>query len=450
MSSSTATRQRSTGGTSGSSSSGSSTNAASSQQQPQQQQNDPNSNVTALIDKYQTLSRLYDYSLVNSAVNSSLNLYNYAKSYTLLRMPMELSETTIGIVAKPIYSTCEPVLNYADRFSVDKLDKLETTVKKATEYVNEVTHPARDYAITKVTETINTVDVTLDNVLEYGHKQLQGSPLADLVDKSETVAESIVDTILPPPTDQKDQKPEDDSQLYHLEKRFPVLHMIRSRVNYESVKQIPKNTYNGISSMAQVKPINVIIDLLESTSNKIRNMTMSDVKEEVSKKTIEQLYVYLDSTAATIGSFALWVRRANPSDALNKIMELTEMIKASKEAVLQIADKDERIHKFKEDCSNIIQKASAILREQVDNGFVKIEEWKRSDYSVLRHTIYMIENAVQNILTTIPAILLVPTQIVDMIGNKYKELKGEGQASSSSSTPMEGDSPTATPSQPTQ
>ncbi|EFA74968.1 hypothetical protein PPL_12002 [Heterostelium album PN500] len=425
----------------------------SSTEEPQQQSGDQPTTVNSsekykLLEKYKTLSRLYDYSLVSTTVNSSFDLYNYAKSYSLLRMPMELSEATVSLVSKPILDVCDPLISRADDYTADKIDKLESTAVRTKELVISTVTPYKESAINTLTKTVSKVDSTLETFIEFGEEKISGTPLQELIAKSatqiESIADNVVDTILPPASDEPTSDP---SEMYNLEKRFPVIYKIRTRVNTESVKGIPSNTYQGITKYTTVKPISYLVDKIHAAADKISSMNLSDVKDEVSKKTIDQIYQYLDTTAASVGNFSLWVHRFDPNEILISITELTNMIKESKNQILNMDDQKQKVQKFKDDCAKILSKTGQILQQQIDSGKAKVEEWKKSDLTIVKTTIVMVEQAVHNILLVIPNILLYPAELIEYANNSYKENTNNSSSStpnneSTNSTPNNESSPT--------
>ncbi|GAM18441.1 hypothetical protein SAMD00019534_016160 [Acytostelium subglobosum LB1] len=393
--------------------------------------------IIVLIDKYQTLSRLYDYSLVNKSVSASLNWYNYAKGFTLLKKPMELSESTIGLVAQPIYNACEPMLKQVDKFSVDKLDKIETNVNKATEYVNNaVTAPVRDYAIGK----ISTVDASIDNVLEFGHGKIQGTKIAELVNRSEALAESIVDTVLPA---QNNDTPQ-ESDMFNVERRFPVLYKLRNRVNYESVKHIPANSYQGVAQTAAVKQIASTVESLEQTFKELKGMSVQEIKDDVfSKKTIDKIFNYLDATVEAVGSLSVWIKQFSPDiDFATRTKELTAYVTESRNRILQIVDQNEKLRKFKEESTRILEKTGTILKDQIEATSNKL---KNSDYAIVKQTVTYIESTIQTIREKG---LLRFNEVIEYLEQKYNSSSPAASSSSSSSSstaPATSSTPTEEP-----
>ncbi|EGG14689.1 hypothetical protein DFA_10947 [Cavenderia fasciculata] len=378
------------------------------------------------VGKYATLSRIYDYSLVQGTVDRTFNLYNYAKQYSLLKTPIALTEQVVTTIGKPILDKCDPLLQSVDQFGVKKLDQIESTVSRASEGTKDTFYNA-----------VSSVDGVLDRVLDYGSEKIQGTQVNDLVQKTVGIADSVVDTVLPPPTN---EDLDNETEMYHLEKRCKLFLKLRKRINKESLMNVPSNSYNHVVQISKTKPLSATVDLLMETAQKLQDMTFSvSLKGASLQSAIDNVYKGLNTLSASVGSFTIWVSRFDTTEVYASLEELSKMVRASKDDVANMVDENEKVKKLKNDTVEVFRHVAHILQQQIDNGLAKYEDLKKPD-SMFKNSIYMLESAAQSIIT-------VAKEFVPSIRLNSAPTSSSSTATSSSSTPAQesGSSPSTPP-----
>jgi len=251
------------------------------------------------------------------------------------------------------------------------------------------------------TYSINTFDTTLDSVINFGVEKVPHPQIVDKVVKQTiSTLDTIVDSVLPP-AENEDLDKLSDNELYQLEKRAKFLLKLRKRLNSESIRSIPQNSYSAL-----VKSSKENLPNTKEYYDKINGMVLaiqtaaSDKKNKLSQTAIDQLYSSLDTLVATIGSFTIWVRKVDPMEALISIQELAKMVRESKEKVFNAATQNEKVEVFKQDCARIINRSREMVQEQLDIIRNKADELKSSDVPIVSETMKGLEAIYKSILAT--------------------------------------------------
>ncbi|KAF2076776.1 hypothetical protein CYY_001903 [Polysphondylium violaceum] len=259
------------------------------------------------------------------------------------------------------------------------------------------------------TYSINTFDTTLDSVINFGVEKVPHPEIVDkVVKQTMSTLDTIVDSVLPPPQNE-DLDKLTDAELYQLEKRARFLLKLRKRLNSESIRSIPSNSYTAlVKSSKENLPTQEYLDKTNALILSIQNAA-SDKKQKLSQAAIEQLYSSFDTLVATLGSFSIWVKKVDPTEVLVSIQELAKMVKESKERVMNAATQHERVEYFKQDCGKILNRSRELVIEQFEQLKAKADQLRTSDIPIVSQTMKGLETIFLSILNTFTKSLPAPS-----------------------------------------
>jgi len=227
------------------------------------------------------------------------------------------------------------------------------------------------------------------------------------------VVDAIVDSLLPPDPNE----PEDDTQVTTkdpnvVDRTVPVYNKLRNRVTVESILHLPSQTFqvskDFVFRTADANPhLHYCVGVLSTAAHRVRDAsarTEAAAKREVqkganfSKASVDYVYQSLHHMVGSLSSLVALVKKMDPAEAKATLAELTLMIQNSKESISARYSKDTPAH-LKEDISQILQKASHLLSQQVAAGLNRVQS---SDNIAIRKTVETIETIVSRILESLP------------------------------------------------
>ncbi|KAM9953392.1 hypothetical protein ACTFIW_006744 [Dictyostelium discoideum] len=359
----------------------------SSQEQQKSKQNQAQEGVDGVwLDKYSTLSRVYNYGFVNGSIEKGKEWYNYIKdSNSYVKSTLEFGENGVVAVGRPL---------------LDKLEQYDVIVKKVDEYGNTGLDilEKRVESIKETGENLaNKADSAADGLISVSASYTPNAVIS-LVQKTNNMIDSLIDSLLPPKDD--DQVNEmSDEEKFQLEKRMKFLLKLRKRLNTQSILEIPSNSIHLVTGYSG-KSYSQAMDNISQLSNSISKIT---VNSQFSKVFIDQIYHYTDILVGQVAAVSVWFREINISETLISLGELSKMINESKNQVLELSDPQEKVDKLKKDLSKILKSCLDVLHNQMEGGKDKLESFKESvsDHQYFVASFSLLESSLNKLSVTL-------------------------------------------------
>ncbi|KAN0032177.1 hypothetical protein ACTFIV_006054 [Dictyostelium citrinum] len=359
----------------------------SSQEQPKSKQGQAQEGVDGVwLDKYSTLSRVYNYGFVNGSIEKGKEWYNYIKdSNSYVKSTLEFGENGVVAVGKPLLAQLEQydsIVKKVDEYGNTGLDILEKKVESIKETGENLA---------------NKADSAADGLISVSANYTP-SLVINLVQKTNNMIDSLIDSLLPPKDDDKVNEMSDEEK-FQLEKRMKFLLKLRKRLNTQSVLEIPSNSIHLVSGYSG-KSYSQAMDNISQLSNSISKIT---VNNKFSKVFIDQIYHYADILVGQVAAVSVWFKEINVSETLISLGELSKMVNESKNQVLEITDPHEKVEKLKKDFSKILKSCLDILHSQMEGGKDKLESFKESvsDHQYFVASFSLLESSLNKISLTL-------------------------------------------------
>jgi len=333
-------------------------------------------------------SRVWNYPIVHYAVGTASSYYTYAKTYhQYSQRVFEIAESYVQPVAAVSLAKLEEythqplvegIINRADAFGCQQLDKIEERIH---------------------------------NIKEFGpktfHTVIHGTKVESVLIKTVSIVDNVVDALLPPVKDDNsaaaDNSAEgsDDPEIREngvslVEVTGPVIHKLKTRVSKKSVLRLPLQTYSGLHGLA-VQNTNSLSVLLKSASASLLATKQAKKGAELSKASVDYVYQSLHRVSSSVNSLAGVLKRLDAIEARATVAELSHMIASSKENVSKIIDNLHLAQKLKEDSSAILLRAGDALSRPLEAGYVLVAN---SDIAAIRNAFVSLESAVQGVVTS--------------------------------------------------
>lgn len=342
------------------------------------------------------VTRVFSYSLVNYFASTVQSYYGYAKqSNSYVKAGLETAESYTHPILHKLeeYShqpTIESLIHKVDQYGCKQLDKIEAGGKQIKD-TYEVIKP----------KTIQS----LENVANKIHR----TPVETALLKTVGVMDVVVDSLLPPdPAEPVEVASTGTDDPNIIDRTAPVIHKLKTRVNKESIKRLPSQTFTVSKDIIfrnadAVPQLHYCIGVLSTTAHRVRDVSVntsavarSGIQKgaEVSKASVEYVYNSLNAMVQHLTSIVVLVKKLDPTEARATVEELTVMIQHSKEELSQKYGRDTAA-RLKEDISRILQKAGDLLSQQVAAGYTRAHS---TDNAAIRKSVEMIENLVLRIL----------------------------------------------------
>ncbi|KAM9983176.1 hypothetical protein ACTFIZ_005782 [Dictyostelium cf. discoideum] len=359
----------------------------SSQEQQKSKQGQAQEGVDGVwLDKYSTLSRVYNYGFVNGSIEKGKEWYNYIKdSNSYVKSTLEFGENGVVAVGRPL---------------LDKLEQYDVIIKKVDEYGNTGLD-ILEKKVESIKETgenlANKADSTADGLISVSANYTPNAVIS-LVQKTNNMIDSLIDSLLPPKDD--DQVNEmSDEEKFQLEKRMKFLLKLRKRLNTQSILEIPSNSIHLVTGYSG-KSYSQAMDNISQLSNSISKIT---VNSQFSKVFIDQIYHYTDILVGQVAAVSVWFREINVSETLISLGELSKMINESKNQVLELSDPHEKVDKLKKDLSKILKSCLDVLHNQMEGGKDKLESFKESvsDHQYFVASFSLLESSLNKLSLTL-------------------------------------------------
>ncbi|KAM9989866.1 hypothetical protein ACTFIY_005909 [Dictyostelium cf. discoideum] len=359
----------------------------SSQEQQKSKQGQAQEGVDGVwLDKYSTLSRVYNYGFVNGSIEKGKEWYNYIKdSNSYVKSTLEFGENGVVAVGRPL---------------LDKLEQYDVIVKKVDEYGNTGLDilEKRVESIKETGENLaNKADSAADGLISVSANYTPNAVIS-LVQKTNNMIDSLIDSLLPPKDDDKVNEMSDEEK-FQLEKRMKFLLKLRKRLNTQSILEIPSNSIHLVTGYSG-KSYSQAMDNISQLSNSISKIT---VNSQFSKVFIDQIYHYTDILVGQVAAVSVWFREINVSETLISLGELSKMINESKNQVLELSDPQEKVDKLKKDLSKILKSCLDVLHNQMEGGKDKLESFKESvsDHQYFVASFSLLESSLNKLSVTL-------------------------------------------------
>ncbi|KAN0050114.1 hypothetical protein ACTA71_003217 [Dictyostelium dimigraforme] len=361
----------------------------SSQEQQKSKQGQAQEGVDGVwFDKYSTLSRVYNYGFVNGSIEKGKEWYNYIKdSNSYVKSTLEYGENGVVAVGKPILAQLEQydsIVKKVDEYGNSGLDILEKKVESIKETGENLA---------------NKADSAADGLISVSANYTPNAVIS-LVQKTNTMIDSLIDSLLPPKDDDKVNEMSDEEK-FQLEKRMKFLLILRKRLNTQSILEIPSNSIHLVTGYSG-KSYSQAMDSISQLSLSISKITANS---KFSKVFIDQIYQFADNLVAQVASLSVWFKEVNISETLISLGELSKMVNESKNQVLQLSDPHEKVEKLKKDFSSILKRCLDVLHNQMEGGKDKLESFKEvvsnhqyfvASFSLLEDTLNKLSTSLKN------------------------------------------------------
>jgi len=336
------------------------------------------------------LSRILEYPVVEYATGTATDCYKYAKSYNdYSKKAFEAAESYGQPLASASWAKIEEysrapafegIINKADTFGNQQLDKLESTI-----------HTIREEAPKRY---------------QAFEQSIQGTAVEGALVKTVGIIDNVVDAILPANEEESQEEEPSQTDAQSLsDAASPVIKKLKNRVSKKSVLNIPAQTYN-VACTAALRSANDqyknYSTLLQSASSYILSTKQVTIQKssDIYTISIDHIYHLLNNVALSLNSIVSAMKKLDPVEAQATLNELVKMIASSKQNVSQIIDDLHLKQKLREDTSAILSKAGDILRP-VEDGYARIAN---SDIAALRNTCASLESAVQAVVENLSAV----------------------------------------------
>lgn len=298
----------------------------------------------------QSLTRVWNYPLVQHLAGTAVGCYNYAKSYNayserVLATAELYSQPVLAATIQKIeeYShtpTVEALVTKADALACHQLDRAEGT------YTN--------------------IKEAAPKALQAAENLIQGTRAETVLVKTVHVLDSVVDALLPPPPTQSDKiegggEAEDEDVIIEDVEEYsddaseasgsgensqglivglagPVLHKLRTRVSRDAVLRVPSNTYNQIrflaDTYAEVFPIlKNCLQTVDAVQAHLASARLSLQKNVEGLRNLELAQRSLRRISSSVHTLSTVIRKLDPVEARVSVVELAKMISRSKDEV---------------------------------------------------------------------------------------------------------------------
>ncbi|KAK5582464.1 hypothetical protein RB653_004049 [Dictyostelium firmibasis] len=332
----------------------------SSQEQKKSEQKQAQEGVDGVwLDKYSTLSRVYNYGFVNGSIEKGKEWYNYIKdSNSYVKSTLEYGENGVVAVGKPILSQLEQydsIVKKVDEYGNSGLDILEKKVE----------------SIKGTSENLaNKADCAADGLISASANYTP-NVVINLVQKTNGMIDSLIESLLPPKDDDKVNEISDEEK-FQLEKRMKFLLKLRKRLNTQTILEIPSNSIHLVTGYSG-KSYSQAMDMICQLSNSVSKITTNS---KFSQVFIDQIYLTVDNLVGQVAALSVWFKDINISETLISLGELSKMVNESKNHVLELTDPQERVEKLKHDFSLILKSCLDVLHNQMEGGKDKLESFK--------------------------------------------------------------------------
>jgi len=177
---------------------------------------------------------------------------------------------------------------------------------------------------------------------------------------------------------------------------------LRHRLSKKSVLQLPAHTYTGVKDLAiySLPQLKIYVNVLGAIFDHLSSAKQATQQQGIylSKSVVGYVNHSLHVVAASYSALLNIFKQFDPVEARTSFVELTKMLRTSKDNVAKVIDNFHLAQKLKTDSSSILSHAGEVLSHPLEAGYTYVAN---SDIAAIKTAFDSLESAIQSIIESL-------------------------------------------------
>eukprot|EP01113_Clastostelium_recurvatum_P008606 TRINITY_DN1408_c0_g1_i1.p1 TRINITY_DN1408_c0_g1~~TRINITY_DN1408_c0_g1_i1.p1 ORF type:complete len:416 (-),score=144.47 TRINITY_DN1408_c0_g1_i1:228-1475(-) len=376
--------------------------------------------------RFEIVSRLAQYPIINSAATTAMSYYEGAKEYNpTIKAGLESVEATLGSASHQL----EPLVSIADSLACRSLDTVEGGAQKVSglvEHTKDLVHQTQDLVhavVDPVKDTIDKKVVTpvmssikstgyatsgllsptemVGSAVEFAHDVVEDSRVGGILKSTVGMVDRCVDTLLP----SGDAASSSSSAAYSgslLDRSIKVQQKVQTRMSMEAMLNMPVLAIKGIMDLtpfgnytAQImattaEQVQTMKDVAHNTTDRIQKLKeaiqdealqrtelLTKRTDEFTKRTIVSIHQVYDHLFAIMLNIMVLLNQKSVdiTGHIQGIQTLGRVISESKDALGDKVQHSDLVNRLRSDSRRVLLVANDLLPKDQETlaGLVNVE-----------------------------------------------------------------------------